>query len=106
MNNFARSDQRKRQRFLQKEVQILALKSLFHDMSLPKNLRALVGQKLALLSESNSNQKIKTRCFISSRGKAIYRKFGISRIQLRSLAHQGNLNFHHNKLVKKCSLSY
>lgn len=40
----------------------------------------------------NSNPcRVKNRCMLTGRGHAYYRKFGISRLMLRELAHNGEL---------------
>lgn len=90
MNNFSRLDLKKRERFLKAELKLIQLKSLFHDISMPKRLRRQAQQELALLRNS-SRYKIKNRCIVSSRGKAIYRKLQLSRILLRDLGHQGHI---------------
>jgi len=90
MNNFSRLDKKKRHIFLSKELKILALRTMYHDMSLSKTARLLSQKTLAILKK-NSKIKIKNRCFISSRGKGVYSKLGISRIMLRELSHQGLL---------------
>ena len=47
----------------------------------------------ALINKSNSKPKFKTRgynrCSICGRPRAYYRKFGICRVCLRNLAHEG-----------------
>ena len=83
-----RSDLKKRQRFLQKELKIIQLKTLYHDVSLPKPLRLHIQLKLANLS-FNTKYKVKNRCIVSGRGKGVYKKLGISRILLRELGHEG-----------------
>ena len=87
MNNFSRLDKKKRLLFLQNELKLLKLKSIYNDLSLPKNVRNQAYLKLT--HNIGKKQKIKNRCFLSSRGKGVYKKFGISRINLRSLGHQG-----------------
>ena len=88
MNNFSRLDLEKRERFAKKELRLIQLKTLRHDLSLPKAIRNQAQYKLSSLAQS-SKMKMKNRCVISSRGKAVYRKLGISRIMLRELGHQG-----------------
>lgn len=90
MNNFAGLDFLKRQRFLKRELKIIEYKSIFHDLTLPKKVRVKALHNLALLKQS-SQFKIKNRCIITSRGKAVYTKFGISRILIRNLGHSGSI---------------
>lgn len=90
MNNFTRLDRKKRHIFLSNELKILSIKTMYHDMGLSKTTRQLAQKSLAILKK-NSKTKIKNRCFLTSRGKGVYTKLGISRIMLRELGHQGLL---------------
>lgn len=44
---------------------------------------------LAALPRNSSAVRYKRFCRLTGRGRAVYRKFGVSRIVLRDLAHQG-----------------
>ena len=89
INNFSRLDNKKRFYFLRNELKLIKLKSIYNDLSLPKTIRNRAHLKLAQLINLGKKQKIKNRCIISSRGKGVYKKLGISRINLRRLGHQG-----------------
>lgn len=89
MNNFSRLDKKKRLFFLRNELKLIKYKSIHNDLSLPKNVRNQAYLRIAQLTNLSKKSKIKNRCFISSRGKGVYKKFGVSRINLRSLGHQG-----------------
>lgn len=89
INNFSRLDDKKRFYFLRNELKLIKLKSIYNDLSLSKTIRSRAHLKLAQLINLGKKQKIKNRCIISSRGKGVYKKFGISRINLRLLGHQG-----------------
>jgi small subunit ribosomal protein S14 len=56
----------------------------------PDEKLALVGQLTALPRNSCPTRKTR-RCFVSGRSKAVYRKFGLSRIALRDLALAGDV---------------
>nr|YP_010470411.1 ribosomal protein S14 [Tetraselmis marina]UVF37899.1 ribosomal protein S14 [Tetraselmis marina] len=88
MNNFSRADLKKRQRFSQKELKFIELKALQSDFSLPKLFRLKIQMKLEKLRAYAKN-RVKNRCFVTSRGKGNYRKLGISRITLREFANEG-----------------
>ena len=45
--------------------------------------------KLAALPRNSSATRYKMMCRLTGRNRAVYRKFGISRIKLRELAHKG-----------------
>jgi small subunit ribosomal protein S14 len=51
--------------------------------------------KKALVNKANKKPKFKvrgyTRCTICGRARAVYKKFGICRICLRSMAHKGEI---------------
>ena len=57
------------------------------NYDIEKRLKA--QQKLHKLGTKSSRTKIKNRCLRSSRAKGVYRKFKISRIELRELALKG-----------------
>ena len=56
----------------------------------PDEKLALVAQLTALPRNSCPTRKTR-RCFMSGRSKAVYRKFGLSRIALRDLALAGDV---------------
>lgn len=49
------------------------------------------ARKLAELPRNSSPVRLKNRCSITGRGRAFYRKFGVSRIQLRELVSYGKI---------------
>lgn len=83
-------DQIKRERFLKKELRLKTLKTLYHDLSLPKSVRQKAQVQIAKLRKS-TKVKIRNRCFISGRSRAVYRKIGLSRIMIRELGHEGGI---------------
>lgn len=88
MNNFARLDKKKRNTFLIYELKMLVLKAIIHDLSLPRLIRMKAQLQLVKRKQS-SKTSIHNRCFLSNRGKSIYKKYGVSRIIIRNLGHQG-----------------
>jgi small subunit ribosomal protein S14 len=46
---------------------------------------------LAELPRNASPTRVRNRCSITGRGRAYYRKFGVSRIQLRELVSYGRI---------------
>ena len=44
---------------------------------------------LAKLPRNSSKTRLRRMCALTGRSRGVYRKFGISRIMLRELAHQG-----------------
>ena len=51
----------------------------------------LAMKALRKLPRDSSATRIRNRCAVTGRPRAFYRKFGISRIALRELAHRGEL---------------
>ncbi|MDR1907042.1 MAG: 30S ribosomal protein S14 [Puniceicoccales bacterium] len=49
------------------------------------------SRKLAELPRDSSPVRVRNRCTITGRGRAYYRKFGVSRIQLRELISYGKI---------------
>ena len=47
--------------------------------------------KLSKLPRNSSKSRIRNRCSLTGRPRAVYRKFGLSRIALRELASNGKL---------------
>ncbi len=46
---------------------------------------------LARLPRNSSQTRLRRICQLTGRSRSVYRKFGISRIMLRELAHQGKI---------------
>ena len=59
------------------------------DLSMEERFKALV--RLSELPRNSSYIRYRTRCAISGRPRAVYRKFGLSRIALRELASWGQV---------------
>jgi small subunit ribosomal protein S14 len=67
------------------------LKRLASDMSLSPEERMEAREKLAALPRNSSPVRLRTRCIVSGRPRAVYRKFMLSRIAFRELALKGQL---------------
>ena len=61
------------------------------NMSLSPEDRQNARQKLADLPRNSSPVRLRTRCIVSGRPRAVYKKFMLSRIAFRELAHAGQL---------------
>jgi len=62
-----------------------------NDMKLSPEARQEARQKLAKLPRNSSAVRLRTRCVVTGRPRAVYRKFMLSRIAFRELAHLGQL---------------
>ena len=67
------------------------MKAITRDESLDPEERFEAHLKLAQIPRNASRTRIKNRCQVSGRGKAVYRKFMLSRIALRDLASEGKI---------------
>jgi len=67
------------------------LKAITRDESLEPEARFEAHLKLAQLPRNASPTRVRNRCQLSGRGRAVYRKFMLSRIALRDLASEGKI---------------
>lgn len=76
------------QKFFQKR---LALKKILRDPNTGDEDFFAASRELAQLPRNSAPSRVKNRCAMTGRARAYYRKFGISRIQLRELASRGEI---------------
>jgi small subunit ribosomal protein S14 len=67
------------------------LKAVADNEDLPMEERFAARLKLAELPRNSSKVRIRNRCELSGRPRAVYRKFKLSRIALRELASTGQI---------------
>lgn len=91
MSNFVQKDFNKRQLVKKNELKRLQYKSIIKNQELIKEIRYKYINKLNAINRNSSQTKIKNRCILSGRGKAVYQMFKLSRIKFRELASQGML---------------
>ena len=68
-----------------------SLLSIAIDKSCYSEERFEARFKLSKLPRNSSKSRIRNRCSLTGRPRAVYRKFGLSRIALRELASHGKL---------------
>lgn len=61
------------------------------NFNLSDDERAEARLKLQKLPRDGSPSRVVTRCYLTGRPRAVYKKFGLSRIAFRELALQGKL---------------
>lgn len=61
------------------------------DMSLSDEERAAAQLKLQKMPRDTSPCRVVSRCYMTGRPRGVYRKFGLSRLSFRQLAHLGKL---------------
>ena len=59
------------------------------DLKLSPEVRLLASIKLQKLPKSASRCRVVNRCRITGRARGNFRKFGLSRLMFRKMAHQG-----------------
>ena len=74
------------ERFAAKRKELLAAAN---DQSRPMEERFEARLKLAAMPRNSARTRIRNRCEITGRPRAVYRKLGMSRIALRELGSQG-----------------
>ncbi len=67
------------------------LKAIADDRSLPVEDRFAARLKLAEMPRNSSATRVRNRCELTGRPRAVYRRFKISRIALRELASKGQI---------------
>lgn len=72
-------------------VKRAALVAISKDKSLPDEERWIARLQLAQLPRDSSKHRIRNRCEVTGRPRAVYRKFRMSRIALRDLASNGKI---------------
>jgi small subunit ribosomal protein S14 len=84
--------QKKREKLVRKYAAKRAeLKRRAKDQSLSPEARMEAREALARLPRNSSPVRLVNRCMVTGRGRAVYRKFRLSRIAFRELAHAGQL---------------
>jgi len=68
-----------------------ALRAIACDRSLPAEDRFAARLKLAEMPRNSAAVRVRSRCEVSGRPRAVYRKFRLSRIALRDLASRGQI---------------
>jgi len=83
---------KKRERLVKKTAARRArLKAMANDESLPPEERFTARLKLAAMPRNGARVRIHNRCELTGRSRGVYRKFKLSRIQLRELASTGRI---------------
>ncbi len=84
--------QKKRERVVAKyAAKRAALKEIINDQERPMEERFKASLKLAELPRDSSATRLHSRCQVSGRPKAYYRKLKMSRIALRDYASKGQV---------------
>ncbi len=68
---------------------ISRLKAVANDESLDETERLIARLKLAEVPRNGNPTRVRNRCELTGRSRAVYRKFRLSRIMLRELGNKG-----------------
>lgn len=91
MNKLTQKDKHRRSLYHKQELKRLQYKSIIENRSLPAKIRGKYLTKLNKLPRDASLVRIRNRCILTGRARAVYRFCKLSRICLRELAAQGRL---------------
>jgi len=67
------------------------LRRILRDPSRSIDEKLAAQEAFAKLPRNSCSTRITRRCELTGRSRGVYRKYGISRIKLRELAHKGHL---------------
>lgn len=84
-------DARRRKLVAQYAEKRAALVKVLKDAGASLDDKAAAYRAILKLPRDSSAVRIHNRCAITGRPRAYYRRFGVSRLVLRKLAHQGEL---------------
>ena len=82
-------DKNRRSLFSLLEKKRIILIYIINNLKISKDIREYAYIQLKNLSNISTITKIKNRCVLSNRSRAVYRKFKLSRIFLKKYALQG-----------------
>ncbi len=68
-----------------------ALRRILRDPNTSIDEKLAAQEGFAKLPRNSCSTRITRRCELTGRARGVYRKYGISRIKMRELAHKGHL---------------
>ena len=91
MKNLIEKDKKRRYLYATYEKQYFILKYLVHNVNLPQSVRQEAQIKLEKLPYYGSKIRLRNRCVLTGRSRAVYKKFKLSRLMFRKLALSGEI---------------
>ena len=82
-------NERRKKLVQQNAAKYAKLKAIADDESKDETERLIARLKMAELPRNGNPTRVRNRCELTGRSRAVYRTFRLSRIMLRDLAHQG-----------------
>jgi small subunit ribosomal protein S14 len=89
MKYLVEKDKKRRNLYSKYEKKRVLLKALYRNQHLPQNVRWRISMRLAELPRNSAPSRIRNRCVISGRPRAVHRYFKVSRTVLRDLISYG-----------------
>ncbi len=65
------------------------LRAIANDESADDSDRLMARLKMSALPRNANPTRVRNRCMVTGRPRAVYRKFGLARVMLRDLANKG-----------------
>ena len=84
-------DLKKRKLYAKYELQRLKLLALIQDLAVADKIKAQCVRQLNDLPRNSSLGRVRNRCLLTGRGRAVYRFCRLSRIKVRELASSGSI---------------
>nr|YP_009755801.1 ribosomal protein S14 [Gonatozygon brebissonii]QIQ23079.1 ribosomal protein S14 [Gonatozygon brebissonii] len=91
MSNQVIRDQKRRVQFSRYELKRMLYKAISQDRKLSPSDRYEYSLKLSKMPRNSSRTRIRNRCILTGRSRAVYKMFRLSRIVFRELASRGAL---------------
>lgn len=91
MKSLIEKDKKRRKLYTLYEKKRIILKYLHGNIKLPLQVRKNAYKQLVMLPKNSSLVRLRSRCILTNRGRAVYKIFKISRLMFRQLALQGNI---------------
>ena len=92
MKSLIQRDKKRRKLYKKYEPKRNLLKSIVYNELSTQDERRKAQSILSKLPRNSSKTRVKNRCVVTGRSQSVYRYFKMSRIQLRNLALDGNIN--------------
>tara|TARA_B100001142_G_scaffold300436_1_gene325208 strand:+ start:32757 stop:33056 length:300 start_codon:yes stop_codon:yes gene_type:complete len=91
MQSLLFKDKKRRKLFIHYEEKKYILKYIQNNMNISKTIREKAYKKHLRMPRNSSVTRVRNRCVLTNRPRAVYKKFKFSRIQLRNLALEGEI---------------
>lgn len=91
MQSLLHKDKKRRKLYNKYEKQKYILKYIQNNLNLNKTIRIKAYEKLISLPRDSSITRVRNRCVLTNRPRAVYQKFKFSRLMFRKLALQGEI---------------